>query len=90
MKTVFFDPYAKRFGREIQEVGGAQGIGVDERRGRWYVAAPDMTDNGYPDGSATPILGIIDAKHGRWIENIPTDPRTPLPWIASPAESSCQ
>jgi hypothetical protein len=71
MKTIVFDLGAKRFSREIDEVGAAQSIGIDERRGRWYVAAPGMTDTGYPDGNVTPVLGIVDAKRGRWLENVP-------------------
>jgi hypothetical protein len=71
MKTVIFDLNTKRFSSEIQQVGGAQDIALDASRARWYVAAPDMTDNGYPDGNITPVLGMIDAIHGRWLENVP-------------------
>ena len=91
MKTIVFDLGAKRFSREIDEVGAAQSIGIDERRGRWYVAAPGMTDTGYPDGNVTPVLGIVDAKRGRWLENVPMpSPRTPSPSIARPGVFSCR
>jgi hypothetical protein len=72
LETVIFDLNKKRFHANIQDVGGAQSIALDSRRSRWYVAAPDMTDTGYPDGNATPVLGIVDARQGRWLENIPT------------------
>jgi hypothetical protein len=73
LETVIFDLNTKRFHTNIQDVGGAQSIAFDSRRARWYVAAPDMTDTGYPDGNATPVLGIVDARQDRWLENIPTD-----------------
>jgi hypothetical protein len=72
LQSKIFDFKAKHFVSAIGQVGNGEDIGLDKRRARWYVAAPAMTDTGFPDGTATPVVGVIDARTGRWLESLPS------------------
>jgi hypothetical protein len=48
----------------IMEVGGSDEIWYNPGDGRYYLAASGMHDG--------PVLGVIDARSRRWIENVPT------------------
>ena len=50
----------------ISEVGGSDEVWYNPGDGRYYLAASGMHGG--------PVLGVIDARTRRWVENIPTAP----------------
>ena len=57
----------------ITQVGGEDFVAYNPHDGHYYTASRDFfTDPAA--ASATPVLGVIDARTNRWIENVPTGP----------------
>jgi DNA-binding beta-propeller fold protein YncE len=64
--TVVWDWKTEKVVATIKEVGGMDEVWYDSGAGKYYTAS-----RGQPGG---PVLGVIDAKTNKWIENIPTAP----------------
>ncbi|HQT25091.1 MAG TPA: cytochrome C nitrite reductase [Burkholderiales bacterium] len=62
--TLIIDPGDGRIVSAIREVGGADEVWYD---GKHYYVAAAANRGG-------PVLGVIDARTGRWVANIPTEP----------------
>jgi hypothetical protein len=63
--------------RTVAGVGGADQVAFDRHLDRFYVAARNMTANGISEtgvsgAKLTPVLGIIDARTGALIDDVPT------------------
>jgi hypothetical protein len=63
-KSLIVDVKSGTVAFTIPEVGGSDQVWYNAGDGRYYLAARDM-----PGGS---VLGVIDAKTGKWIANVPT------------------
>ncbi len=75
--TILMDSRNGAIRRTVTQVGGEDEVAFDGRLDRFYVAARDMTANGISQtgltgAKFTPVLGIIDARTGAWIDSIPT------------------
>jgi DNA-binding beta-propeller fold protein YncE len=64
--TVVFDWKAEKVVANVKEVGGMDEVWYDSGSHKYYTAS-----RGQPGG---PVLGVIDAKTNKWIENVPTAP----------------
>lgn len=60
----------------IMQVGGSDEVWYDPGDKRYYLAARSMTSNGLSSGTATPVLGVIDATSNTWITNVATGPQS--------------
>lgn len=60
----------------IMQVGGSDEVWYNAGDKRYYLAARSMTSNGLASGTATPVLGVIDAVTNTWITNIATGPQS--------------
>lgn len=60
--------------RTVNTVGGDDSIAFNPHSRRWYVAASAMTATSLPAGEPTPVIGVFDARHRAWLENIPVPP----------------
>lgn len=58
--------------KTITEVGGSDEVTYNPGDQRFYTASRDMTSNGLKSGTATPVLGVIDAVSMTFIQNVPT------------------
>ena len=58
----------------ITQVGGSDQVWYNPGDNRYYLASRSMTSTGMKGGTATPVLGVIDAATNQWIANIPTGP----------------
>jgi DNA-binding beta-propeller fold protein YncE len=67
--TVVMDPRQGRIVARITEVGGSDQVWYNPTENRYYLAANNHRD---ANGNLAPVLGVIDAKHNRWITNVPT------------------
>ena len=56
----------------ITQVGGSDEVWFNPGDNRYYLAARGMTSNGLKSGTATPVLGVIDAETNMWLTNVPT------------------
>jgi hypothetical protein len=63
-KSLIVDVKSGTVAFTIPEVGGSDQVWYNAGDGRYYLSARDM-----PGGS---VLGVIDAKSGKWIANVPT------------------
>ena len=57
----------------ITQVGGEDFVAYNPHDGRYYTGSRDYFTSPTAT-SPTPVLGVIDARTNRWIENIPTAP----------------
>jgi hypothetical protein len=64
--TVVWDWKTEKVVATINEVGGMDEVWYDSGSNKYYTASRDN-----PGG---PVLGVIDAKTNKWIENVPTAP----------------
>lgn len=71
LRTDVLDLHSGKLLRSISSIGGADSAAFDQRTHRWYVVASRMTLNGNPGGAAEPVIGVIDARTHRWVENFP-------------------
>jgi hypothetical protein len=62
--TVVWDFKTKKVVTVVKEVGGMDEVWYDSGSSKYYTAS-----RGQPGG---PVLGVIDAKTNKWIENVPT------------------
>lgn len=71
LRTDIVDLRSGKIFRSIGKVGGDDSVAFDERTRRWYVAASRMTLDGNPGGATEPVIGVIDSRTHRWVENFP-------------------
>jgi hypothetical protein len=64
--TVIWDWKTEKVVNVVKEVGGMDEVWYDSGTNHYYTASRDQ-----PGG---PVLGVIDAKTNKWIENVPTAP----------------
>jgi DNA-binding beta-propeller fold protein YncE len=64
--TVIWDWKTEKVVSTVKEVGGMDEVWYDSGTNQYYTAS-----RGQPGG---PVLGVIDAKTNKWIENVPTAP----------------
>ncbi|HLH98629.1 MAG TPA: hypothetical protein VKW08_26255 [Xanthobacteraceae bacterium] len=64
--TVIWDWKTEKVVNVVHEVGGMDEVWYDSGSDKYYTASRDN-----PGG---PVLGVIDAKTNKWIENVPTAP----------------
>ena len=64
--TVIWDWKTEKVVNTVKEVGGMDEVWYDSGANKYYTAS-----RGQPGG---PVLGVIDAKTNKWIENVPTAP----------------
>jgi hypothetical protein len=64
--TVIWDWKSEKIVNVVKEVGGMDEVWYDSGSNKYYTASRDN-----PGG---PVLGVIDAKTNKWIENVPTAP----------------
>jgi hypothetical protein len=64
--TVIWDWKTEKVVNVVKEVGGMDEVWYDSGSAKYYTAS-----RGQPGGA---VLGVIDAKTNKWIENIPTAP----------------
>jgi len=64
--TVIWDWKTEKVVNVVKEVGGMDEVWYDSGANKYYTAS-----RGQPGG---PVLGVIDAKTNKWIENVPTAP----------------
>jgi hypothetical protein len=64
--TVVWDWKTEKVVNVVKEVGGMDEVWYDSGANKYYTAS-----RGQPGG---PVLGVIDAKTNKWIENVPTAP----------------
>ena len=64
--TVIWDWKSEKIVNVVKEVGGMDEVWYDSGSNHYYTAS-----RGQPGG---PVLGVIDAKTNKWIENVPTAP----------------
>jgi YVTN family beta-propeller protein len=64
--TVVWDWKTEKVVNVVKEVGGMDEVWYDSGAMKYYTASRDQ-----PGG---PVLGVIDAKTNKWIENVPTAP----------------
>src|SRR5580700_533517 len=64
--TVVWDWKTEKVVNVVNEVGGMDEVWYDSGSNKYYTASRDQ-----PGG---PVLGVIDAKTNKWIENVPTAP----------------
>ena len=64
--TVVWDWKSENVVNTVTEVGGMDEVWYDSGTNQYYTAS-----RGQPGG---PVLGVIDAKTNKWIENVPTAP----------------
>jgi DNA-binding beta-propeller fold protein YncE len=64
--TVIWDWKTEKVVNVVKEVGGMDEVWYDSGANRYYTAS-----RGQPGG---PVLGVIDAKTNKWIENVPSSP----------------
>lgn len=93
-KSLILDLWSGKVVSTIHQVGGSDEVWFDKQQDRYYLAAVAN-----PGG---PVLGIIDARDGRWIANLPTGPhahsvaadpvngRVFVPIAATNDESDCR
>lgn len=54
------------------QVGGSDEVSIDPLTRTYYLAASNMTSDGSATGTPTPVLGVLHAPNGPWVENVPT------------------
>jgi YVTN family beta-propeller protein len=64
--TVVWDWKSEKVVSNVNQVGGMDEVWYDSGTNKYYTAS-----RGQPGG---PVLGVIDAKTNKWIENVPTAP----------------
>jgi hypothetical protein len=64
--TVIWDWKTEKVVANVKDVGGMDEVWYDSGSNKYYTAS-----RGQPGG---PVLGVIDAKTNKWIENVPTAP----------------
>jgi DNA-binding beta-propeller fold protein YncE len=64
--TVIWDWKTEKVVNVVKEVGGMDEVWYDSGSNKYYTAS-----RGQPGG---PVLGVIDAKTNKWVENVPTAP----------------
>jgi DNA-binding beta-propeller fold protein YncE len=88
--TVIWDFKTKKVVNVVKEVGGMDEVWYDSGSGKYYTAS-----RGQPGG---PVLGVIDAKTNKWLENVPTadgahsvaaDSKTKHVFVPLTANASC-
>jgi DNA-binding beta-propeller fold protein YncE len=93
-KSLIVDLRSGTVAHTISQVGGSDEVWFDRRRDRYYLAAVAN-----PGG---PVLGVVDARDGRWLANLPTgahahsvaadpaDGRVFVPIAATGTEADCR
>ncbi len=70
-RTYIIDARAGKITADIRQVGGEDFVAYNIRDGRYYTASRDYFTS--PTATTTtPVLGVIDAKTHRWLENVAT------------------
>jgi DNA-binding beta-propeller fold protein YncE len=64
--TVIWDWKTEKVVTTVKDVGGMDEVWYDSGTNQYYTAS-----RGQPGG---PVLGVIDAKTNKWVENVPTAP----------------
>lgn len=54
------------------QVGGSDEVSIDPLTQTYYLAASNMTSDGSATGTPAPVLGVLKAPNGPWIENVAT------------------
>lgn len=66
-RSLIVDLATRKVTATIMQVGGSDEVWYDSGTGHFYLAAVANTHG--------PVLGVIDARTGRWLENLPTGDR---------------
>ena len=70
-RTYIINAQAGRITADIREVGGEDFVAYNVSDGRYYTASRDYFTS--PTATTTtPVLGVIDARTHRWLENVAT------------------
>ncbi len=56
----------------ITQVGASDEVWFNPGDSMYYLAARNWTSTGMKGGSVTPVLGIVDARTNRWVQNVPS------------------
>lgn len=73
--TYVIDDHTGKTVADITQVGGEDEVWYNPHERRYYTASRDFFTN--PNATeATPVLGVIDARTNRWMENVPTGPNS--------------
>lgn len=71
-KSLILDAGTGKVLSTITQVGGSDQATYNSGDQRFYTASRDMTSNGLATGTATPVLGIIDAVNMTFVTNVAT------------------
>lgn len=71
-KSLILDAGTGKVLSTITQVGGSDQATYNPGDQRFYTASRDMTSNGLATGTATPVLGVIDAANMTFVTNVPT------------------
>ncbi|MDA4130453.1 MAG: hypothetical protein OK457_06755 [Thaumarchaeota archaeon] len=73
-KSVIIDSRDGQLVETIPQIGGTDEVWYNPGDQRIYVAGGYMTSDGTKAGTPQPIFGVVDAKQGKWLTNIPIAP----------------